>query len=219
MFSYFSLTSVNDALVCLIVTLLLFVMVAQMEMASPGTYPPRSSRTLHVTGPWDRQVRPILCSISQWNGCCIIHSRRGLIINFEMVIKYIWRKKIMHPRLTAKMGGSRLRSIGFMMIKTCWFLWVNPVSSLNAALQKNCTQPCLPKNVEGSPKGKPNLKGKLWMPAESNTDSPPEMYQICTIVITSHSIQAAFNGASRGLSGRTEVFQCKHSIWKMNKYD
>ena len=45
------LTSVSDALVCLIWTLLLLVMVAQMEMASPGTYPPRSSRTRHVTGP------------------------------------------------------------------------------------------------------------------------------------------------------------------------
>jgi len=30
-------TSVSDALVCLMVTLLLLVMVAQMEMASPGT--------------------------------------------------------------------------------------------------------------------------------------------------------------------------------------
>ena len=32
-----TLTSVNDALVCLMTTLLLLVMVAQIEMASPGT--------------------------------------------------------------------------------------------------------------------------------------------------------------------------------------
>ena len=62
-------TSVSDALVCLMVTLLLFVMVAQIEIASPGTYPPLSSRTRHVTGPDVIQVRPILCSISQWKGC------------------------------------------------------------------------------------------------------------------------------------------------------
>ena len=35
--------------------------------------------------------------------------------------------------LTAKIGGSRLRSIGFIMMKTCWFLWVNPLSSRIAA--------------------------------------------------------------------------------------
>ena len=34
---YFLLTSVRDALVCLIVTRLLFVIVAHIEMASPGT--------------------------------------------------------------------------------------------------------------------------------------------------------------------------------------
>ncbi len=38
--------------------------------------------------------------------------------------------------LTARIGGSRLRSIGFMMMKTCWFLCVKPVSSRRAALQK-----------------------------------------------------------------------------------
>ena len=63
-------TSVSDALVCLIVTRLLLAMVAQMEIASPGTYPPRSKRTLQVTAPLVMQVNPILCSISQWNGCC-----------------------------------------------------------------------------------------------------------------------------------------------------
>ncbi len=36
-------TSVRDALVCLIMTRLVFVIVAQIEMASPGTYPPRSN--------------------------------------------------------------------------------------------------------------------------------------------------------------------------------
>ena len=62
-------TSVREALVCLMVTLLLFVMVAQMEIDSPGTYPPLSRRTLQVTGPELQHVMPMLCSISQWNGC------------------------------------------------------------------------------------------------------------------------------------------------------
>ncbi len=42
-------------------------------------------------------------------------------------------------KLTARIGGSRLRSIGFMMMNTCWFLWVRPLSSRSAALQKYCT--------------------------------------------------------------------------------
>ena len=61
-----------------------------------------------------------------------------------------------------------------MMMKTCWFLCVSPLSSLRAALQKYCTQPCLPRKVEGRPRGRPSLKGKLWMPAERRTESPPE---------------------------------------------
>ena len=76
------------------------------------------------------------------------------------------------------MGGSRLRSMGFMMMKTCWFLCVSPLSSLRAALQKYCTQPCLPRKVEGRPRGRPSLKGKLWMPADSRTESPPEIGEI-----------------------------------------
>ena len=75
--------------------------------------------------------------------------------------------------LTARIGGSKLRSMGFMMMKTCWFLWVSPVSSRRAALQKYCTHPCLPKKVEGRPKGRPSLKGKLWMPPDKRTGSPP----------------------------------------------
>ena len=62
-------TSVSEALVPLIVTLLWLSIVAQMLIASPGTYPPRSSRTRHVTGPVVIHVIPSLCSISQWNGC------------------------------------------------------------------------------------------------------------------------------------------------------
>jgi hypothetical protein len=27
--------------------------------------------------------------------------------------------------------------------------------------------------VEGSPRGRPSLKGKLWMPGESRTGTPP----------------------------------------------
>ena len=77
-------------------------------------------------------------------------------------------------RLTASIGGSKLRSIGFIMMNTCWFLWVSPDSSLSAALQKYWTQPCLPKKVEGRPKGRPNLKGKLWMPPDNSTGSPPK---------------------------------------------
>ena len=64
--------------------------------------------------------------------------------------------------------------MGFMMMKTCWFLCVSPLSSLIAALQKYWTHPCLPKKVEGRPRGRPSLKGKLCMPDESSTDSPPE---------------------------------------------
>ena len=75
--------------------------------------------------------------------------------------------------LTARIGGSKLRSIGFIMMKTCWFLCVSPDSSLRAALQKYWTQPCFPKKVEGRPKGRPNLKGKLWMPPDNSTGSPP----------------------------------------------
>ena len=40
-------------------------------------------------------------------------------------------------------------------------------------LQKYCTQPCFPRNVEGRPNGRPNLNGKLWMPDDSRTGSPP----------------------------------------------
>ena len=64
---------------------------------------------------------------------------------------------------------------GVSGIRSCWFLCVSPFSSRRAALQKYCTQPCLPKKVEGSPSGRPNLNGKLWMPDERSTDSPPEM--------------------------------------------
>ena len=53
-----------------------------------------------------------------------------------------------------------------MTMNTCWFLWVSPSASFSAALQKYCTQPCLPRKVEGRPRGRPNLKGKLWMPGE-----------------------------------------------------
>ena len=63
------LTSVREALVRLIVTLLLLWMLAHMLMVSPGTYPPLSSLTLQDTGPDVMQLSPSLCSISQWNGC------------------------------------------------------------------------------------------------------------------------------------------------------
>lgn len=56
-------------------------------------------------------------------------------------------------------------------MNTCWFLCVRPFGSRNAALQKYCTQPCLPKNVEGSPKGNPNLNGKLCIPGDSTDGS------------------------------------------------
>jgi len=75
-------TSVSEALVPLIVTLLWLSIVAQMLIASPGTYPPRSSRTRHVTGPVVIHVIPSLCSISQWNGCWnIINSLVFLFIS------------------------------------------------------------------------------------------------------------------------------------------
>lgn len=69
-------------------------------------------------------------------------------------------------RLTASIDGSRFKSMGFMTMKTCWFLCVRPPASRRAARQKYCTQPCLPKKVEGSPRGRPNLNGKLWMPGD-----------------------------------------------------
>lgn len=75
--------------------------------------------------------------------------------------------------LTAKDGGSKLRSIGFITIRTCWFLWVRPLGSLRAALQKYWTHPCFPRKVEGSPSGRPNLKGKLWIPGERMTGPCP----------------------------------------------
>ena len=60
-----NITSVRLALVCLMVTWLWLSMVAQMLMASPGTYPPLSSLPLQVTGPVVTHVIPSLCSISQ----------------------------------------------------------------------------------------------------------------------------------------------------------
>merc|ERR1719333_203977 len=63
------MVSVRQLLVPFTVTLLWLSMVAQILMASPGTYPPLSSLTRHVTGPVVRHVMPSLCSISQWNGC------------------------------------------------------------------------------------------------------------------------------------------------------
>ena len=65
------ITSVRQLLVPFTVTLLWLSIVAQILMASPGTYPPLSSLTLQVTGPVVKQVIPSLCSISQWNGCWI----------------------------------------------------------------------------------------------------------------------------------------------------
>ena len=91
------------------------------------------------------------------------------------------------------MGGSRLRSIGFMMMKTWWFLCVKPVSSLSAALQKYCTQPCFPRNVEGRPRGRPSLKGKLWMPADSKTDSPPAMKKYLINIICCSKMESVNN--------------------------
>ena len=101
--------------------------------------------------------------------------------------------------LTAKIGGSKLRSIGFMMMKTCWFLWVRPVSSLSAALQKYCTQPCLPKKVEGRPRGRPNLNGKLWIPADRRTDSPPrKIKDFEKILIVNNKVMAEFSWLGQG---------------------
>lgn len=77
--------------------------------------------------------------------------------------------------LTERIDGSRLRSMGLMMMKTCWFLCVYPVGSRRAALQKYCTHPCLPRNVEGSPKGRPSLNGKLWIPGDRRTGACPEI--------------------------------------------
>ena len=123
---------------CFIVTLLLFVIVAQIEIASPGTYPPLSNLTRQVTGPFVTQVNPILCSISQWNGC---YKRQLSMYISDTYIKIKEEKYcfifVFQNLFTAKIGGSRLRSMGFIMMKTCWFLWVNPLSSRIAAYQKD----------------------------------------------------------------------------------
>lgn len=74
---------------------------------------------------------------------------------------------------TVSTGGSRLRSMGFMMMKTCWFLWTRPVGSFMSALQKYCTQPCLPRKVEGRPSGSPSLNGKVCTPGWRMRTRPP----------------------------------------------
>ena len=114
------------------------------------------------------------------------------------------------------MGGSRLRSIGFMMMKTCWFLCVKPVSSLSAALQKYCTQPCFPRNVEGRPRGRPSLKGKLWMPADSKTDSPPAMKKYLINIICCSKMESVNNRSkmvsSCGSVGRAVVSYTSYTV-------
>jgi hypothetical protein len=62
-------TSVREAFVPLMVTRLLLWTVAEMPIVSPGTYPPRSRATRHITGPELTQLTPSLCSISHRNGC------------------------------------------------------------------------------------------------------------------------------------------------------
>jgi len=73
-FVMYWIVSVREPLVPFMVTLLWLSIVAQILIASPGTYPPLSNLTRHVTGPVVMQVMPNLCSISQWKGCCKIWS-------------------------------------------------------------------------------------------------------------------------------------------------
>lgn len=73
------------------------------------------------------------------------------------------------------MGGSKFKSMGFITINTCWFLWVNPLGSRNAVLQKYWTHPCFPKKVDGNPNGNPSLKGKLWIPGDNTVGPCPKI--------------------------------------------
>lgn len=66
----YSMVSVSAAFVLFIVILLPFDTYAETEMLSPGTYPPRSSVTLHLTRPPPTQAIPNRCSMSHLNGCC-----------------------------------------------------------------------------------------------------------------------------------------------------
>lgn len=66
-----------------------------------------------------------------------------------------------------------MRSMGFMMIKTCWFLCIRPVGSFIIARQKYCTQPCLPRNVDGRPSGRPSLNGNVCTPGCRIRTRPP----------------------------------------------
>lgn len=65
-------------------------------------------------------------------------------------------------------------------MKTCWFLCVRPPGSLRAALQKYWTHPCLPRKVEGRPRGRPSLKGKLWIPGDKR-DGPSPAGERCSV--------------------------------------
>ena len=66
---HYNYTSVSVARVLLMVTLDELSMAAKMQMFSPGTYPPLSSRMRQTIVPEVRQGTPTLSSISQWNGC------------------------------------------------------------------------------------------------------------------------------------------------------
>ena len=97
---------------CLIVTRLLLAMVAQMEIASPGTYPPRSKRTLQVTAPLVMQVNPILCSISQWNGCCkkcLLRYRKNKNHTLEMAFFAELLARLLFFLITSRKWISSLR--------------------------------------------------------------------------------------------------------------
>ena len=110
------------------------------------------------------------------------YSTKVLRLSYIYLKYQQFRKNVKNQCLTAKIGGSKLRSMGFMIMKTCWFLCVSPVSSRKAALQKYCTHPCLPRKVEGRPRGRPSLNGKLWMPPDKSTGSAPEKHKIKIII-------------------------------------
>ncbi len=59
-------------------------------------------------------------------------------------------------------------------------MWREPTQECVTGLPRNAkinlprnVEIDLPRNVEGRPRGRPSLKGKLWMPGDSSTGTPP----------------------------------------------
>lgn len=82
----YSMVSVSAAFVPFMVILLPFDTYADTDILSPGTKPPRSNVTLHLTRPPPTQVIPSRCSISHLKGCCGTVQTK-IAINFGRKLK------------------------------------------------------------------------------------------------------------------------------------